>query len=48
MLSGDQRDQGDQRLGERLRHGKIVNDVTVLDRMGLMEQLGQAQSPTEV
>jgi steroid delta-isomerase-like uncharacterized protein len=30
-----------------LRDGKIVDDVTILDRMGLMEQLGQAQRPAE-
>jgi steroid delta-isomerase-like uncharacterized protein len=30
-----------------LRDGKIVDDVTILDRMGLMEQLGQAKSSAE-
>jgi predicted ester cyclase len=30
-----------------LRDSKIVDDVTILDRMALMEQLGQAQSPAE-
>ena len=32
----------------RLRDGKIVEDVTILDRMDLMEQLGQVQSPQGV
>jgi steroid delta-isomerase-like uncharacterized protein len=30
-----------------LRDGKIVHDVTVLDRMGLIEQLGLTGSPAE-
>jgi hypothetical protein len=31
-----------------LRDGKIVDDVTILAWMGVVEQLGRAQSPTEV
>jgi predicted ester cyclase len=30
-----------------LRDDKIVDDVTVLDRMALMEQLGRAKSAVE-
>jgi steroid delta-isomerase-like uncharacterized protein len=31
-----------------LRDAKVVDDVTILDRMGLMEQLGKPQSAAEV